>query len=285
MSIGVGIGTESTTPTTTNAPRAASRSSSGPGPGSATGAGTVPGLITWASLGEGSISRVGRPNLELDLTEEALSGGPFASTVATGGNNNKNSAGALQGARALEGIITAAELSAAGFQHPHRHFAPHPHPHPHQHPSFHGDADGLQTMEQIETQATDLRYLAQAPVPLSDTASAYETPQPQGSPGSASVGDNSAPHTAGGHHHQGSYSNSDPSNPNKRKSFDDGGSSAKQTRSKRNRVRPPLPKHRLISCSFPICDGQLSGISHSLPPSMKRDATLLTSFSCIALSQ
>lgn len=88
-------------------------------------------------------------------------------------------------------------------------------------------------MEQIETQATDLRYLTQAPVLLSaDASPIYEHQGSQGSPGSASVGDNSAhptyPHpTVSG-------------NSNKRKSMsqslDDAASAgAKQTRSKRNR--------------------------------------------------
>ncbi|KAK7424761.1 hypothetical protein QQX98_000344 [Neonectria punicea] len=105
-------------------------------------------------------------------------------------------------------------------------------------------------MEQIETQVSDLRYLSQAPVALSPAggvgggvgpggigavtggggssaaaAAAYDsTPQPQGhaSPGSASVGDNSARSASA-------------SNANKRKSIDDG-SASKQTRSKRNRV-------------------------------------------------
>ncbi|KAM0226364.1 hypothetical protein ACHAPQ_003472 [Fusarium lateritium] len=106
-------------------------------------------------------------------------------------------------------------------------------------------------MEQIETQASDLRFLAQVPV-LNPTSSpslgpgsgagrggtpgrtpgtavgasagasiAYEN---QPSPSSASVGDNSA-HGASASH------------ANKRKSTDDGpGSAGKQTRSKRNRV-------------------------------------------------
>lgn len=87
-------------------------------------------------------------------------------------------------------------------------------------------------MEQIETQASDLRFLAQAQVPLSNSPSVtYETPRPgpqqQGSPGSASFGDISAAHgddaTGGASAH-------------KRKSTDDGLASAKQTRSKRNRV-------------------------------------------------
>ncbi|POR37274.1 Putative transcriptional regulatory protein [Tolypocladium paradoxum] len=95
-------------------------------------------------------------------------------------------------------------------------------------------------MEQIETQATDLRYLAQAPVALSDSASvSYDTPQPraQGSPpGSATFGDNSA------------------SNASKRKSVDDGpGGGQKQTRSKRNRVSLDDPsnecKRRKIKCN------------------------------------
>lgn len=82
-------------------------------------------------------------------------------------------------------------------------------------------------MEQIETQASDLRYLAQAPVALSDTASvSYDTPRPgpHASPsGSASYGDNSA-------------ATGPASNANKRKSIDDGTAAQKQTRSKRNRV-------------------------------------------------
>lgn len=115
------------------------------------------------------------------------------------------------------------------------------------------EADGpFGTMEQIETQVSDLRYLSQAPVALSPSASgvvgpgaggvvgvsaagaaaaaAYDsTPQPQNhqSPGSASVGDNSARSVSA-------------SNANKRKSIDDG-SASKQTRSKRNRVSPSLP--------------------------------------------
>ncbi len=83
-------------------------------------------------------------------------------------------------------------------------------------------------MEQIETQASDLRFLATAPVPLSNSPSiSYETPRPgtHASPaGSASFGDNSASQGDGG------------ASANKRKSIDDGGASAKQTRSKRNRV-------------------------------------------------
>lgn len=88
-------------------------------------------------------------------------------------------------------------------------------------------------MEQIETQASDLRYLAQqTPVALSDSASvsaAYETPQPQplNSPGSASAGLNSAPSGAVASASLGPGAN-------KRKSEDDAAS--KQTRSKRNRV-------------------------------------------------
>lgn len=88
---------------------------------------------------------------------------------------------------------------------------------------------GRNNMEQIETQASDLRYLAQAPVALSDTASvSYDTPRPgpHASPsGSASYGDNSAAVAA-----------VSASNANKRKSIDDGSAAQKQTRSKRNRV-------------------------------------------------
>ncbi|CAM1501876.1 Fc.00g038600.m01.CDS01 [Cosmosporella sp. VM-42] len=105
-------------------------------------------------------------------------------------------------------------------------------------------------MEQIETQVSDLRYLSQAPVALSSSetpgsaanapavasaasASAYETPQPQGhtSPGSASVGGNSAASvTASTNAHNASVNN-------KRKSVDEGSMSGKQQRSKRNRRR------------------------------------------------
>ncbi|KAF7554963.1 hypothetical protein G7046_g6674 [Stylonectria norvegica] len=89
-------------------------------------------------------------------------------------------------------------------------------------------------MEQIETQVSDLRYLSQAPAATpsgssSGPVAAYETPQPNvhqppTSPGSASVGDNSAPSVGA--------SNAN----NKRKSVDEGSMSGKQTRSKRNRV-------------------------------------------------
>ncbi|CAG9943675.1 unnamed protein product [Clonostachys rosea f. rosea IK726] len=92
-------------------------------------------------------------------------------------------------------------------------------------------------MEQIETQATDLRYLAQAPVSLSDAASVYDTPVPQHSPGSASVGDNSAPTATAV---AAPYSSS-----NKRKSVDDG-SASKQTRSKRNRFDLANPRIRPV---------------------------------------
>ncbi|PHH91285.1 hypothetical protein CDD83_1050 [Cordyceps sp. RAO-2017] len=94
-------------------------------------------------------------------------------------------------------------------------------------------------MEQIETQASDLRYLvAQAPVALSDTASvSYDTPQQASPPpsGSGAVGENSA------------------ANANKRRSVDDGpGSGQKQTRSKRNRyisIACNECKRRKIKCN------------------------------------
>lgn len=97
-------------------------------------------------------------------------------------------------------------------------------------------------MEQIETQVSDLRYLAQAPVAAAalneaanhaagaSSASPYETPQRQRqgmSPGSASLGDNSA------QQHFDRTPGDDGSG--KRKSIDDGGRE-RQTRSKRNRV-------------------------------------------------
>lgn len=84
-------------------------------------------------------------------------------------------------------------------------------------------------MEQIETQASDLRYLTAPVAALSDSASvSYETPQPRThmSPGSAMYGDNSALHDD---------ASPGDGNANKRKSVDEAGT-AKQTRSKRNRV-------------------------------------------------
>ncbi|KAJ4150693.1 hypothetical protein LMH87_011430 [Akanthomyces muscarius] len=101
-------------------------------------------------------------------------------------------------------------------------------------------------MEQIETQASDLRFLAQAQVPLSNSPSvSYETPRPgpqhQASPGSASFGGNSATH-----------GDSTASSANKRKSTDDGLGSAKQTRSKRNRyisIACNECKRRKIKCN------------------------------------
>ena len=87
-------------------------------------------------------------------------------------------------------------------------------------------------MEQIETQASDLRYLTAPVAALSDSASvSYETPQPRPhmSPGSAMYGDNSALHDD-----EASPGDGD-GNANKRKSVDEAGG-AKQTRSKRNRV-------------------------------------------------
>ncbi|KID62180.1 Casein kinase II, regulatory subunit, partial [Metarhizium hybridum] len=100
-------------------------------------------------------------------------------------------------------------------------------------------------MEQIQTQASDLRYLAQAPAALSDTASiSYDTPRPgpHASPsGSASYGDNSA----------GIGASAAASNANKRKSMDDG-AAQKQTRSKRNRyisIACNECKRRKIKCN------------------------------------
>ncbi|KAF5604435.1 transcriptional activator acu-15 [Fusarium pseudoanthophilum] len=172
----------------------------------------------------------------------------------------------------------ASPLAVRAHSHPHNHphhhihpqsqpNSPYTHPHalhhhqilpshqslPHSHLSDDSaTVDGhFGTMEQIETQASDLRFLAQVPV-LNPTSSpslgpgsgagrggtpartpgsavgvstgapiAYEN---HASPSSASVGDNSA--------HGASASNA-----NKRKSTDDGqGNGAKQTRSKRNRA-------------------------------------------------
>ncbi|OAA70568.1 Casein kinase II, regulatory subunit [Cordyceps fumosorosea ARSEF 2679] len=101
-------------------------------------------------------------------------------------------------------------------------------------------------MEQIETQASDLRFLSQAQVPLSNSPSVtYETPrlgpQQHASPGSASFGGNSAtPGDVGG------------ASAGKRKSTDDGQASAKQTRSKRNRyisIACNECKRRKIKCN------------------------------------
>lgn len=106
-------------------------------------------------------------------------------------------------------------------------------------------SNGPFAMEQIETQASDLRFLAQAQVPLSNSPSVtYETPRPgpqhQASPGSASFGGNSATH-----------GDSTASSANKRKSTDDGLSSAKQTRSKRNRVSFWLSVWRRVAVAQP----------------------------------
>ncbi|TWU75999.1 hypothetical protein ED733_007071 [Metarhizium rileyi] len=102
-------------------------------------------------------------------------------------------------------------------------------------------------MEQIETQASDLRYLAQAPASLSDTASlSYDTPRPgpHASPsGSASYGDNSAGLAAS--------ASASASNANKRKLMDDA-AAQKQTRSKRNRyisIACNECKRRKIKCN------------------------------------
>jgi hypothetical protein len=170
----------------------------------------------------------------------------------------------------------ASPLAVRAHIHPHSYSHPHsqplthspntPHPYPYQqrhltsphqlHSQSHlyhhsAAADGtFGTMEQIETQASDLRFLAQVPVlnPASSpslgpgsgagrggtpgrtpgtavgaSAGASIAYENQASPSSASVGDNSA-HGASA---------------NKRKSTDDGpGSAGKQTRSKRNRVSP-----------------------------------------------
>lgn len=199
------------------------------------------GLVTWPDLrgpGEGSGVGVGAGVAVPEGANSTSTGPGRAPSTSIGGGITS---------------ITAAELSAA-FQRSrnHHHFAfDHGAPSYPPHRPAHADPDGLHIMEQIDSQVTDLRYLAQAPVPLSDTPSAYETPQPHASPGSASLGDNSAPPTVAGitnnHHHHGPGSTSNAahgtpgigegSNPNKRKSLDDGGAAAKQTRSKRNRVR------------------------------------------------
>jgi hypothetical protein len=88
------------------------------------------------------------------------------------------------------------------------------------------------TMEQIHTQANDLRYISQPPVALpSDSPGAYSPPV------SATPGDNSAPGQAGAG--DGAYSGFG----GKRKSEDE--ASAKQQRSKRNRV-----SEMLFSCRW-----------------------------------
>ncbi|RSL77537.1 hypothetical protein CEP51_008971 [Fusarium floridanum] len=160
-------------------------------------------------------------------------------------------------------LALSVPVPVPGHSHIHAH---HPHSHPHALPSHphhahvharaHASAGGpFGAMEQIETQASDLRFLAQVPVlnatptPSSGpgpgvgpggtpggtpgvgvgasaaAAAGYDTtpqPQTQASPGSASVGENSAPSVSA-------------SNANKRKSLDDGSAAGKQTRSKRNR--------------------------------------------------
>jgi hypothetical protein len=128
------------------------------------------------------------------------------------------------------------------------------------------------TMEQINTQVSDLRYLAQGPVALSETATSnYGTPRPHthGSPGSASIGDNSAlpmSDDAGTGNGDGSGNGNGNGGGNKRKSAEDGTPAGKQTRSKRNRVSrgeplslPPLarrwsvPARHIAHFFFPSC--------------------------------
>ncbi|KAG6231037.1 hypothetical protein E4U34_006576 [Claviceps purpurea] len=96
-------------------------------------------------------------------------------------------------------------------------------------------------MEQIETQASDLRCLAQVPVALSDTASvsydAFDAPRP----GSAGMGDNPAAPMSG----------SPANGVAKRKSIDDA-AAQRQTRSKRNRyisIACNECKRRKIKCN------------------------------------
>ena len=226
--------------------------------------------VTWPGLGlelgEGAVGGAG-PAFALGRAELA----PDATGSAT-----VSAVSAIAGAVGATGRRPATSAAATGSpprQLSHsagRPYTPLPHslahPHPHSFPRSlpprssassaalpPGDPDGLHIMEQIETQATDLRYLVQGTVPLSDTASAYETPQPHASPGSASVGDNSAPPTVAGSNMQHSHNYHDAgvggvgesTNPNKRKSVDDAG--AKQTRSKRNRVRTgPYPEMRSV---------------------------------------
>jgi hypothetical protein len=224
------------------------------------------GLVTWPDMGSwrdlegsevGGVGTVGTVGTEPAVLEGANStsstarGGPGRVQGQVPSGASTSFGGGITG-------ITAAELSAAlQRSRNHHHFAfDHGAASYPPHRPAHADPDGLHIMEQIDSQVTDLRYLVQAPVPLSDTPSAYETPQPHASPGSASLGDNSAPPTVGGitnhhHHHGGSGSNSnaaahgipgngDNSHSNKRKSSEDGGAAAKQTRSKRNRVRTHL---------------------------------------------
>lgn len=143
-------------------------------------------------------------------------------------------------------------------------------------------------MEQIDAQAADLRYLAQAPASLTPAVSVgtYETPQPHGqqsSPGrSASIGDNSAPLDDGGETRP---------NPSKRKSFDDGGASgtnAKQTRSKRNRVclslgcdrplhPPPLARIPLSGLTLTTTTRHSTSPLHGKIPPTKQAANQLAS--------
>ncbi|SCO49576.1 uncharacterized protein FFMR_09739 [Fusarium fujikuroi] len=198
----------------------------------------------------------------------------------------------------------ASPLAVRAHNHPRPHHHPHHHIHPqsqpnspytHPHALHHqilshqslshshlsdnsATVDGhFGTMEQIETQASDLRFLAQVPV-LNPTSSpslgpgsgagrggtpartpgsavgastgapiAYEN---HASPSSASVGDNSA--------HGASASNA-----NKRKSTDDGqGNGSKQTRSKRNRRGPFLRGLHKTARYSPIESFESSGIKH-----------------------
>ncbi len=130
----------------------------------------------------------------------------------------------------------------------------------HHHQGDQSISDGISqtfNMEQIETQATDLRYLTQAPVPLANATSASPysatTPHPQpphhqASPGgSASFGDNSAPTP----NPVPAPAQTGNATSNKRKSLDDG-STSKQTRSKRNRVGKSPWESRFLTPPTPL---------------------------------
>lgn len=123
-------------------------------------------------------------------------------------------------------------------------------------------------MEQIDAQVSDLRYLSSGPLALSSHdptvtpgsvpsygshAHAAATPPPILSPGSASLGDNSAHPGASA---QGSAVATPLAGGSKRKSDDDANSSGKQTRSKRNRVSGNFSMQLLGSRLPRLCDGR-----------------------------
>lgn len=240
--------------------------------------------VTWPGLGlelgEGAVGgagpafALGRAELAPDATGSATVSAVSAISGTVGATGRHPASAAATGSPPRQLSHSAGRPYTPlphSLAHPHPHSFPRSLPRSSASSAALADPDGLHVMEQIETQATDLRYLAQGPVPLSDTASAYETPQPHASPGSASVGDNSAPPTVAGsnmqhhhsHHDAGVGGVGESTNPNKRKSVDDGGAGGKQTRSKRNRVRTGPTPNALGATLGRTQPGHFSLLTHS----------------------